>query len=109
MQYSGNQRNKIDTPSVAIKETSPKAVGSIKNPLIKKKLVGKRSAKKLHFPPEVEKMARGLRTRASAKIFSIDSSHVQAAKISESAHEEFEFGEWDQKIKDCKINWTKLI
>jgi len=50
---SDNQANKKNTPLVAIKESSPIRASSIKNPLNKRKLVDKRSAKKLHFSPKV--------------------------------------------------------
>lgn len=97
-----NQKSKRDTPSIAIKEASSAAVGSVKKPLIKDKSVDKRSAKKLHFSLVVEQVARRPRTRASAKRLLLDLTLVQVVEISKSAHEEVETGERDQRIKDLQ-------
>jgi len=76
-QSSDIQRSKRDTPSVAIKVASSIAASFVKKPLVKNKSVDKRSAKKIHFSPEVEIVARGPRTRTSYKIFPIDPTPVQ--------------------------------
>ena len=67
VQYLNNQKTKKDTPSVVIKEASPTTISSVNKTLTKRNLVGKKSAKKLQFPPEVEKVVRVPRTRVATK------------------------------------------
>lgn len=101
-------RTKKDTPSVVIKEASPVAASSVKNPLTKNKSVVKKGAKKLHFSPEVETMVRVLRTRASAKRFPLDPTPAPVQVVeSESRHGEIEVDERDQKIKDFQDQFDK--
>lgn len=95
-----NQWTKKNTPLVTFKEASPATANLVKNPLTKRKLVHKTSAKRMHLSPKVEKVARGPRIRVLAKIFPIDSSPVQVGEISKIAHGEMEVDERDQKIKD---------
>lgn len=69
----------------------------------------KKSAKKLHFSPEIEQVARRQRTRESNKRFPIDPIPHQTIEIIESTPEGVEVEKRIIESRRCKINLVSHI